>query len=56
LLPVLPHNRCGRFEANADGSALVDKGALGSNPPNDIFWGQYRRHCATTLRRSRVLS
>jgi hypothetical protein len=28
LLPVLPHDRGGRFEANADGSAL----ALGANP------------------------
>jgi hypothetical protein len=56
LLPVLPYDRGSRFEADAYGSTLVDKGALGGNPPDDIFWGQYRRHPATTLRRSRVLS
>jgi hypothetical protein len=50
LLSVLPHDRCGRLKANADGAALVDKGAFGGNPPDNIFGGQYRRHPATTLK------
>jgi hypothetical protein len=28
LLPVLPHDRGGRFQANADGAALVYEGTL----------------------------
>jgi hypothetical protein len=51
LLSVLPHDRGGRFEADTHGSTLVvDKGALGGNPPDDIFRGQYRCHPATTLK------
>ena len=49
MLPVLPDDRSRRFEANADGTALVDKGALGGNAPDDILGGQYRCHPVTTL-------
>jgi hypothetical protein len=44
LLAVLPHDRCGRFKPNADAAALVDKGALGGNAPDDILGGHYRCH------------
>jgi hypothetical protein len=44
LLAVLAHDCGGRFEANADGSALVDEGALCGDPPDDIFGCQYCRH------------
>jgi len=54
LLSVLPYDRGGRFEANADSAALVDEGTLGSNPPDDILGRQYRRHFATASRRSSV--
>jgi hypothetical protein len=37
LLAVLPHDRGCRLQTNADAAALVDKGALGGYPPNDIF-------------------
>ena len=50
LVSVLPHDRDGRFEPNADGAALIDKDTLGSNAPDDILGGQYRRHPATTIR------
>jgi hypothetical protein len=56
LFPVLPHDRSGRFEANADSAAFIDEGTLGGNPPDDILGRQYRRHPATTFRRSRVRS
>jgi len=56
LLPVLPYDRGGRFQSNPDGATLIDKGALGGDPPNDILRGQYWRHPTTTLRRSRVRS
>jgi hypothetical protein len=36
LLAVLPHDRGDRFQSNPDGAALVDKGALGGDPPDDI--------------------
>jgi hypothetical protein len=49
LLPVLPYDRGGRFQSNPDGATLVDKGALGGDPPNDILRGQYRRHPTTYL-------
>jgi hypothetical protein len=39
LLPILPYNRSGRFEADAYGSTLIDECALSGNPPNDIFRG-----------------
>jgi len=52
LLSVLPHDRCGRREPNTDAAALVDKGTLGGDPPDDILGGQYPRHPATALRRS----
>jgi hypothetical protein len=39
-----------RFEADADAAALVDKGALGGNSPDDILGGQYRGHFAATPR------
>jgi hypothetical protein len=51
LVSILSHDRGGRFEPNTDGAAIVDKGALGGNAPDDILGGQYRRHPATTLRR-----
>jgi len=47
LASVLPHDRCCRFEPNADGAAIIDKGTLGGNAPDDILGGQYRRHFAT---------
>lgn len=56
LLAVLVHDRGSGFQANTDGAALVDKGTLGGYPPDDILGGQYCRHPATTLRRSRVRS
>ena len=55
LAPVLPHDRGGRFEPNTDGAALIDKGTLGGNAPDDILGGQYRCHPNTTLRRPRGL-
>jgi len=51
LFAILPHDRGGRFEANAYGTALVDKGALGGNAFDDILGREYRSHPATTLRR-----
>jgi hypothetical protein len=55
LVSVLPHDRGGRFEPNADGAALIDEGTLGGNASDDILGGQYRCHPATTLRRPRGL-
>jgi hypothetical protein len=49
LLAVLPHDRCGRFNPNADAAALVDIGALGGNSTDDILGGQYRCHVVATL-------
>jgi hypothetical protein len=34
----------------------IEQFTLGGNPPDDILGGQYRRHPATTLRRSRFRS
>jgi hypothetical protein len=53
LLSVLPYDRSGRFQTNADDASLTDEGALGDNSPDDILGGQYRCHPATTLRRNR---
>jgi hypothetical protein len=39
LIAVLPHDRSRRLQPNADAAALIDKGTLGGNPPDDIFWG-----------------
>jgi hypothetical protein len=44
LLSVLPHDRRGWFEPNADAAAFVDICALGGNAPDDILGGQYRCH------------
>jgi hypothetical protein len=55
LVSELSHDRGGRFESNADGAALIDKGTLGGNAPDDILGGQYRRHPATTFRCPRGL-
>jgi hypothetical protein len=33
----LPHDRGGRFHPNADCAALIDKGTLGGNAPDDIL-------------------
>jgi len=46
LASVLPHDRGGWFEPNANG-ALIDNDTLGGNAPDDILGGQYRRHFAT---------
>jgi hypothetical protein len=46
LLCILPHDRRCRLQADSDGAAFVDKGALGGNPFDDILGGQYRRHPA----------
>jgi hypothetical protein len=48
LLAILPHDRGGRPQPDSDAAALVDKGALGGNSPDDILGGQYRRHFAAT--------
>jgi len=48
LLAILPHDRGGRLQPNADGAALVDKGAFGGDPPDDILGGQHRRHPTTS--------
>jgi hypothetical protein len=37
LLPVLPRDRGCRLQADSDGAAFVDKGALGGNPFDDIL-------------------
>jgi hypothetical protein len=55
LVSKLPHDRGGRFEPNANRAAIIDKGTLGGDPPDDIRGGQYRRHPTTTLRRPRGL-
>jgi hypothetical protein len=44
LLAVLTHDRGGRLQPNADGTALVDEGALCGDPPDGILRCQYRRH------------
>ena len=33
----MPDDCRGRFEPNADGAALIDKGTLGENSPDDIL-------------------
>jgi hypothetical protein len=53
LLAVLAHDRRCRLQANADGAALVDEGALGGNSFDNILGGQNRRH-STALGRARV--
>jgi hypothetical protein len=53
LFSVLPYYCGGRLKPNADGAALVDKGTLGGNPPDDILGAQYRHHPAATLRHRR---
>jgi hypothetical protein len=40
LLPILPHDRGGRPQPDSDAAALVDKGALGGDAPDDILGGQ----------------
>jgi hypothetical protein len=52
LLSVLPHDRRGRLQADSDGAAFVNKGALGGNSFDNILGGQYRRHSATTSKRA----
>jgi hypothetical protein len=52
LLPVLPHDRRGRLQVDANGTALVDIGALGGNSPADILGSRYRRHPYTTSKRA----
>ena len=50
LLPVPTHDRGGWFKTNTDSPALIDIGAFGGDPPQDIFRGQYRRQCSTRAR------
>jgi hypothetical protein len=49
LLSILPHDRGCWLQADSDGAASVNKGALGGNSFDDILGGQYRRHPATTF-------
>jgi hypothetical protein len=44
MLAVMAHDRGGGFQANADGTALIDEGALCGDPPDDVLRCQYRRH------------
>jgi hypothetical protein len=37
LVSILPYDRAGRFEPNTYAAALIDKGALGGNAPDDTF-------------------
>jgi hypothetical protein len=37
LLSILSDDRGRRFQPNVGAAALVDKGALRGNPPDDIF-------------------
>jgi hypothetical protein len=46
LIAVLPHDRGGWLQSYADSPALVDKGALGGNPFDNILGGQDWRHPA----------
>jgi hypothetical protein len=55
IVSILPHDRGGRFQPNANGATLIDKSTLGGNSPDDILGGQYRPHPATTLRGPRGL-
>jgi hypothetical protein len=52
---ILPHDRRGRLQPNTYGAALIDKGTLGGDAPDDILGGQYRRHPPTTFRCPRGL-
>jgi hypothetical protein len=56
LLSILTHNCGGRFQSNADPTALVDKGALVSNSPDDVLWGQNRRHANDPKKYARLFS
>ena len=49
MLPVPPHDRCGRFKSDADAATLVDISALGGYSTDDILSGQSRCHVAATL-------
>jgi hypothetical protein len=44
LLTVLPHDRCRRFEPNADPAALVKEGTFSGNSPNNVLSRQNRCH------------
>jgi len=37
IVSILPYDRRCRLKSNRDTAALVDKGALGGNSPNDIL-------------------
>ena len=50
LIAVLPHDRRGRFQPNADATSVIDEGALGGNSFDNVLRGQYRRHPATLTR------
>jgi hypothetical protein len=39
LASVLPDNRGGRFQPNTNSAALINKGTLGGNAPDDILGG-----------------
>jgi hypothetical protein len=44
LLPILAHDRGGRFQPDADATTLIDIGTFGGNAPDDILGGQYSWH------------
>jgi hypothetical protein len=44
LLPILPHDRSGRFDPDAYAATLIDVSAFSSDAPDDILGGQYRCH------------
>jgi hypothetical protein len=39
LLAVLPHDRGGRPQTNANGASVIDEGAFGGNSLDDILRG-----------------
>jgi hypothetical protein len=51
LLSILPHDRSGWFQPDADAATLIDIGTLGGNAPDNFLGGQYQCHVAATLSR-----
>jgi hypothetical protein len=52
LLAILPDDRRGRFDPNADAAPVIDIGTLGGNPPNHVLSRQNCCHDAAILVRS----
>jgi hypothetical protein len=50
LLGILPHDRGGQLQSDADAAPVIDEGALGGYSRDDILGGQYPRHPATSER------